>query len=161
MSSASVPRIPPAVCQVVGDAIGRYYYSHNAIDRLFALCGAPGEPPDGSCVAKSTAWLKRASDDPQTNAVAVLGGVLREFMEQESFHLGGEWWEKAKADVGTILRRHGMSYQAGGTVVTAAASLPAQSLESILRGRDITAIEREHQRALSSVSSDPAQRAPG
>jgi hypothetical protein len=108
-------------------------------------------------VNKSTAWLKRASDDPQSNAVEVLGGVLREFMERESFHLSGESWEKARADVVTILGRHGMSYQAGGTVFAAGASLPARSLEAILRGRDIAAIEREHQRALSSVSSDPAQ----
>jgi hypothetical protein len=116
MTSAPRPKIPPAVCQVVGNAIGRYYFNHNAIDHLFVVCGAPGEPPEGSCVNKSTAWLKRASDDPQSNALEVLGGVLRGFMERESFHLSGEWWEKARADVVTILGRHGMSYQAGGTV---------------------------------------------
>lgn len=157
MTSVPRPRIPPAVCQVVGNAIGRYYYSHNAIDRLFAVCGAPGEPPEGSCVNKSTAWLKRTSDDPQSNAREVLGCVLREFMEQESYHLSGEWWEKARTDVVTILARHGMSYQATGNVIAAGASLPARSLEAILRGRDVAAIEKEHQRALSSVSSDPAQ----
>lgn len=157
MTQTPSPRIPPAVCQVVGKAVGEYHYSHARINEVFALYGAPGEPPEGSCIAKSVAWLKRASDDPNTNALEVLGGVLREVMEEPCFRLADEYWAKRKDDVLSILARHGMSYQPGGKVLTAHGSVPARSLEAILRGRDLAALEIEHKRAEAFVATDPPQ----
>jgi hypothetical protein len=94
--------IPTAVCVVVGDEIGSHYYSHRRIESLFAQAGAPGDSPEGSCVDKSREWLRRASLDPHTDGLKVLGAVLEEFMEVEpSFQT--EVWAARKARVEKIL----------------------------------------------------------
>lgn len=153
----SAPQIPNPVAIVIGSVLGAYYFSHRAIEMLFLEKGAPGDPPEGNCGDKSTAWLKRASADPQVDALSVLGGVLEEFMEVDAYRSLGshEELEKQRRRVHDILSRHRLSYQPGGNILGAKTLAPTRSLEAILRGRDLGALDVEFQRALENVEKDP------
>ena len=69
--------IPPQVITVVGDVLGSHYYSHNRLNSLFSEAGAPGEPPEGNCVSKCQAWLKRCNEEPRMRSLRVLLGCLQ------------------------------------------------------------------------------------
>lgn len=148
--------IPTAVCLVVGDEIGSHYYSHRRIDSLFAQAGAPGDPPEGSCVDKSCEWLRRASLDTSVDGLSVLGAVLEGFMEVEP-SVQSDVWPLRKARIEKILGQNGFSYLQGGHVVPVGASVQARTLEEILRARDLPALQVEFQRALGSANQDPPQ----
>lgn len=129
------------------------------IDVVFTEKGAPGDPPDGNCQEKSIAWLKRASADPNIDALGVLGGVLEEFMEVDnprSLFPEGRLEEQRKR-VTDILDRHGLTYRPGGIVLGTKTAAPTRSLEAVLRSRDLTALDVEFHRALDNVEKDPAQ----
>lgn len=85
-------RIPNPVIYTVGDVIGSWYYSHTRLNTLFGENGAPGDPPEGNCVRKCQAWLKRANEDPEINAIDLLGKVLVEFMNL-GLHSNTKWQE--------------------------------------------------------------------
>ncbi|OHB79644.1 MAG: hypothetical protein A2Z25_00530 [Planctomycetes bacterium RBG_16_55_9] len=85
-------RIPNPVIYTVGDVIGSWYYSHTKLNTLFGENGAPGDPPEGNCVRKCQAWLKRVNDDPEINAIDLLGKVLVDFMSRD-LHIDPRWKE--------------------------------------------------------------------
>jgi len=152
------PRIPNPVAAVVGEVLGSYYYNHRRLDTLFMEKGAPGDPPEGNCCDKCVRWLKRASSDPTVDALALLGGVLEEFMEVDaSGYLDSpDVQQRARQRIHDILGRFGLSYHTGGRILGSSAGVPTRSLESILRSRDLGALEVEFQRAISAVETDPA-----
>ncbi|EFC9772026.1 transposase, partial [Escherichia coli] len=73
-------RLSRSLCKVVGDVIANSG-SHAALDTLFLTSGAPGNPPAGSHSTKWKDWLFLAGQDPDTDSLAVLGGVIEEFMD--------------------------------------------------------------------------------
>ena len=145
-------KIPDPVILVVGEVIGYHYYNHVRLETLFMEHGAPGDPPPGSCVVKCQEWLKRCNDDPNIDAFTILGGVLENFMEVDT---ESEEWLKGRERVNRILAQYGLSYQTGGKIFGGGVGAPSQTLEEILRKRDFAAVEKEFQRALKSVESDP------
>jgi hypothetical protein len=151
-------RIPNPVAVVVGQVLGAHYYSHRRLNNLFMEKGAPGEPPEGNCEDKCIAWLKRASGDDAIDAFSVLGGVLEEFMEADRPPLGTseKALEHSRQRVRDQLAKFGLSYHVGGRVLGAKAGAPTRSLESILRAKDLTALDTEFERALASIEADPA-----
>jgi hypothetical protein len=151
------PRFSDAVSAVVGQEIGSFYYSHAKLNALFLENGAPEDIPDGSCVNKCVTWLRRAARDQGTDPFAVLGGILREFLEG-----GGsgnlynqERTDESRARVRQILEKHGLSYIEGGQVLSAQTSAPTKSLKQVLLGRDLPAVHREFDRALEQIERDP------
>lgn len=152
------PRIPNPVAAVVGEVLGSYYYNHRRLNTLFMEKGAPGDPIEGNCCDKCVRWLKQASADSTEDALAVLGGVLEEFMEVDSVgpSASPEWQTGARQRVHDILARYGLSYRVGGRIIGSNAGTPTRSLESILRARDLGALEVEFQRAISTIETDPA-----
>jgi len=147
--------IPRAVCTVVGEVLGSHYYSHARLESLFAEAGAPGDVPEGSCVNKSVAWLKRASDDPACDGLRVLGRFIEEFMEVEPA-AQSDLWRERRARVERILAQNNLSYLPGGHVVTVGASPQARTLERLFQERDLGALEIEFRRALDGVADPPA-----
>jgi len=146
--------IPRAVSTVVGQVLGEHYFHHATLESLFMQAGAPGEVPEGSCVKKSVAWLKRASEDPACDGLRVLGHVIEEFMEVEpSFQT--ELWQERKGRVEKILAQNNLTYMPGGHVVPVGSSMQARSLEQMLKERDLPALEIEFRRALDNVVADP------
>ena len=151
-SSASTKAIPMAVCSVVGRLLGDAYYSHSRLNALFFEAGAPGDAPLGNCVTKCTSWLKRCNDDPETDALAVLGNVLVDFMEawpvpNDPDHLAD------KAAIEQKLAEYGLRYH-GGRVFSALLS-PSTGLESIIRSFDSVSLGAEFDWSLHTIESDP------
>lgn len=148
-------KIPTPVIGVVGEVLGLHYYSHNRLNALFMEHGAPGEAPPGSCVTKCTEWLKQCNGNAQVDALSVLGGVIEDFMEFEIPEHGSDNWEKGRDRVTKVLTKNGLSYLAGGRIVTSGTAPSANSLRDILRSQDMVGVMAEFQRALDTVAGDP------
>jgi hypothetical protein len=147
---------------VVGDVLGRHYYSHRVLETLFAEHGAPGEPPEGNCAEKCQRWLKRCNEDPSADPLAVLGGVLEHFMDYElTEDLATDLatmpadWVAQREQVRRALGKAGLQYQYGGRIIGPGTGGATRTLGDILRQRDLGALETEFQRALQTVQSDP------
>jgi len=154
-------KIPVAVAAAVNDVLTG---SHSTLERVFRLAGAAGEPPALSHASKWKMWLLQTNADPGVDAHVVLGRVIEEFMEVEP---SGSWprvpgehehaiaeRETERARLREILARHGLRYQQGGRIVSASSG-STQSLEAVLRERDLAALDVEFERALDNVEKDP------
>ncbi|MDP5459570.1 hypothetical protein [Alishewanella sp. SMS8] len=146
-------RLSKSLCAVVGEVLSG---SHNALEALFISSGAPGDPPPLAHHTKWKEWLFRAGTDPSTDSLAVLGGVLEEFMDLPPQQGSSEFdtWKERKARVESVLEENGLRYYrfgrvlpqgenpqtattAGGQDYTSAPSKPArveELLEIVLRG---------------------------
>ena len=147
--------IPIAVCSVVGRNLGEAYYHHASLDAIFHEAGAPGDdPPEGNCVVKCTTWLKRCNADPHTDALAVLGAVLAEFMDAWRASDDPDYLRR-KSEVEGKLAEHGLRYHQG-RVIGAWSSPSTKTLATVIRNRDLASLEEEVERASDLVESDPA-----
>jgi hypothetical protein len=147
--------IPRAVAGVVGEIIGQHIYNHRRLDILFSEAGAPGDPPAGGCIPKATDWLLRCNKDPRIDPFGVLGAVIERYMDEPP-----GFFEKANAEAGQkrlreILGKFGLSYVTGGKIIGGSVGLPVRSLSEVIGARDLGALEKEVERALSNVVSDP------
>jgi hypothetical protein len=149
--------IPNPVIAVVGEVLGRHYCEHNRLNTLFWEHGAPGDPPLGSCVTKCTVWLEYCNSEPTVDPFAVLGGVLKEFMEAKVPEWGtkANQWRSGQERVRKILAKYGLSYHPGGQILGATSGASSRSLKAILEARDLAAVEVEFQRAIETVELDP------
>lgn len=127
------------------------------MDTLFRIAGAPGEPPSGNKIDKCSSWLGLANRLTScTQPPEVLGEVLGEYMEADT--LGPEDpRHKGREHIRKILAKSGLDYTSGGGVVQGGRLAgPTRSLETMLRDRDLASVEKEFERALQNVESDPA-----
>jgi len=154
-----MPRIeiPNSVIGAVSEIVGHFYYSHSKLNSLFMEAGAPGDPPDGNCVAKCMAWLQRCNTDQSVEPLVVLGSVIQAFMDTDF----ADGWSRNddrvrdQERIRQALARNGFAYQLNGHVLRAGASPSTQTLADILRRGDLSGVDAEFRRALSSVESDP------
>jgi hypothetical protein len=130
------------------------HHTHVKIDIMFGGLGLPVDGFVGNKVLKVQELLQRANRDPAFDAVSVLGRVLEEFMDREVL-VDRERTEGARADVVRALARHGLSYRHGGTIIGATLSTPSRSLEDRIRERNLGELQKEFDRALANVESDP------
>lgn len=156
----SVRRIPNPVISVVAAVIAEHYYNHKDLNSLFIGAGAPGDAPEGNCVNKCEQWLKRCNVDPAVDAFEVLGQVLENFMELPHRSAAQDAvsaeHQRRRDRVHEILEQYGYSYQNGGTVLGAGSGPASKSLRKLLSENNLPGVEKEFQRALSAVESDPA-----
>lgn len=145
--------LPVPVCSVVGDVLGSYIYSHKALERMFYEAGAVGEVPVGNCVVKCQSWLKHLHQNTADPA-AILGKVIEEFMEVDSAYQT-EDQEAGRKSIRDILARHGLTYHKGGLILGAANALPTKSLTQVLKDRDLGEVDKEFERSLAHLRSDP------
>lgn len=109
-------RLPRAVCAVTAGVLAG---SHDTLNALFESCGAPGLPPNLPHATKWKEWLYRAGLDPNVDSLAVLGGVLEEFMDfspdegSEAF----TQWKANRERVVHVLEENGFQYFRGGRVL--------------------------------------------
>ena len=116
---SSNDQIPNAVIAVVADVLGNHLYSHTKIRVLFAGSGAPGDPPGGNCIDECDSWLKRCNNDPETDAFDVLGRVLENYMEVDTYREEGQEEHPGRLRITETLTRYGLSYSQGGKVLDA------------------------------------------
>ncbi len=148
-----LPRIPISVIATVADLLAAHHNSRSKIDTLFVRCKAPGPPPSGNMVEQMKTWLMRADEDPGLDAFALLGCVLEEFMDVITEN---QDWLNRRTTIQRALTDFGLSYGKGGRIFGGATGPQSRSLEMIVRDRDMTTVNKEIERALATVESDPA-----
>lgn len=153
-------QIPNSVIGSVASVIADHYYSHSKLDTLFMESGAPGDVPEGNCEKKCSNWLKRCNEDPKTDALEVLGAVIQEYMDQEppSSLFGGPSSTKVtegQARINAALAKNQLVYRTNGYVTKAGSTPITKTLEDYLRSGDFLSIEKEFERAIENIQSDP------
>jgi hypothetical protein len=158
-------KISMPICSVVNSILSG---SHTTLDALFISAGAPGDPPDLAHHSKWKMWLKQASDDPNTDALSMLGKLIEEFMEVEpiesestfnsifGFESETETYKKNKDRLVDILEKDGLSYRKGGIIQEIPKGFGIENLSEALKNKDFHALDVEFGRALENVSKDPA-----
>jgi hypothetical protein len=159
MPRALAKPLPAPICAIVGDVLGPRY-SHQSLERLFYDAGALGEPPLGNRVVKCQSWLKRMHDEVP-NPAGVLGKVIEDFMEVDGPHaysvmsVVDEKQAAGRKAIVEVLARFGLSYRTGGLILGAETALPTKSLTDVLKARDLGEVDKEFERSLAHVESDP------
>jgi hypothetical protein len=153
-------KIPNAVIGAVASVIAGHYYSHSKLDTLFMESDAPGDVPEGNCEKKCSNWLKRCNDDPSVDALEVLGAVLQEYMDQEppSPLFGGSFSSKiteGQTRIANALSKNKLVYRTNGYVTKAGSTPITKTLEDYLKSGDFSSIEKEFERAVEHIQSDP------
>ena len=133
--------------------LGSFIYNHRALEALFYEAGGVGEVPEGNCVTKCQAWLKRMHIEVP-EPTAVLGKVLEEFMEV-NHPLRQEEQDTGQKRIHDVLARFGLAYRRSGRILGAATALPTESLHQVLKDRDLAGVDLEFERALANVDEDP------
>jgi hypothetical protein len=156
MELAEMPRttIPNPIIAEVSEALSNHH-THTELDVLFQRSGAPGGPPIGNKTNKCSVWLRRTNEDVSADPMAVLGGVLEQFMEIEPTDINRDFLEPRKDRINRSMAKHGLSYQQGGRILGATTATPTRTLEAMIRERDLPGIETEFRRALNTVDTDP------
>lgn len=145
-------QIPNAVIGAVSTVLGGFYYSHTPLNGLFMEGGAPGDVPEGNCETKCRRWFQRCNEDPNVDAMAILGQVIQRFMDDDRpIPKLVEGQDRIKA----ALARNQLAYHMNG-IITLAGSAPAsKALADFIKAGDFASIEAEFGRAIAHVQSDP------
>jgi len=125
-------KIPRAICLVVGEVLSKRG-SHDSLNRLFELSGAPGQPTDEAHHSKWKNWLFAAGIDPNVDSLAVLGNVIEEFMDVAPNEFGEEYpkWEADRKRVISVLEEYEFRYFRGGRVLPNGIKLDEASNKNI------------------------------
>lgn len=151
-------KIPALVIDVVANEVSSSE-THDSLESLFRAAGAPGDPPQTNKRVKALEWLRRANRVESVEPLRVLGEVLEAYMEADPdpFTAEGEWCLDRQERLRQALSSSGLEYVRGGFVVPVSAGLSSRSLEPLIRGKRITALEEEFDRALRSVETSPRE----
>jgi hypothetical protein len=153
--------IPNSVIGAVSSVIAADYYSHSKLNALFLEAGAPGEVPEGNCEKKCTLWLKRCNQEPDIDAIQVLGQVIQNFMDREppsSLFSNAQLETTLKEGQDRIissLAKNNLTYKSNGYVIKSGSTVASKTLEDYLKNGDFSSIEAEFDRALQNINTDP------
>ncbi len=146
--------IPNSVVDIVASVIATHYKSHKILNELFNDNGAPGDVPPGNCETKCKKWLKRCNEDPNIDALAVLGRVIQNFMDKEPSELQPEI-VAGQRRIQDSLSKNQLTYHVNGFVTFANASLADKTLANYLHAGDLASVEAEFARSLAQLDHDP------
>lgn len=153
--------IPNSVIGSVSSVIAADYYSHSKLNALFMESGAPGDVPEGNCEKKCTNWLMRCNQDPDIDAMQILGLVIQNFMDRESPSslLANAQVEatlqEGRDRITSSLARNNLTYKPNGYVIKSGSTVASKTLEDYLKNGDFASIEVEFDRALKNINTDP------
>jgi hypothetical protein len=153
-------KIPNSVIGAVASVIADHYYSHSKLDMLFMESGAPEDAPEGNCEKKCSNWLARCNDDPETDAMEVLGAVLQKYMDQEPPASLFDRPVSTKVSLGqarinAVLAKNQLAYRTNGCVTKAGVTPITKTLLDYLKSGDFSSIETEFERAIEHIQNDP------
>jgi hypothetical protein len=161
------------VIDYVADLLDRHY-DHHGVYLLFMEAGAPDiDTPTLVVAMRCRTWLDAANEDPGCEPLAVLGKVLRHFLESPlpSQHplamydgphdthaeIDDARFRREREELVAHLRRHALQYHRGGAITTVSLGTPSRSLEQALRERNLPQVDLEFRRALEAADADPAE----
>lgn len=152
--------IPSSVIGAVASVIAAYYYSHSTLNTLFMEAGAPGNPPEGNCEKKCTSWLQRCNDNPSIDAISVLGKIIQGYMDSKptpSVFGGADHNPIAEGQkrITSALGENNLSYRLNGVITLSGSNQITKTLVDFFKSGDFSSIEREFERAVKNISSDP------
>ncbi len=152
--------IPNSVIGAVASVIADHYYSHSTLETLFMESGAPGDVPEGNCEKKCSNWLKRCNDNPSTLAHEVLGSVIQDYMDKDLspslFGSGNnDKISEGQKRIANSLAKNNLSYRTNGYITIAGSNPITKTLEDFFKTGDFSSIEKEFERAVKNISSDP------
>lgn len=146
--------IPAHVISVVSDIVA-VSETHASLDSLFMYAGAPGDPPSGSKPVKAQEWLRQVNRDEGVEPLKVLGRLIEGYMEADlEDPIRGESHRERREKIERALARAELQYVRGGRVVGALGTA-SRTLEELIGGRDLAAIDEEFARALRNVEGNP------
>lgn len=156
--------IPAPLISVLADNLP-HHETHEGIDSLFSLAGAPGDPPEGSKAIKTKAWLRRINNE-SSSPLKILGKLIESYIELPELeeykgrkifgtHITSPEGE-FKTKIESALAQANLTYVSGG-LVTDGHSTTSLALRKLIENRDLPAIEAEFDRALSNVESEPRE----
>ncbi|WP_287236079.1 abortive infection family protein [Mesorhizobium sp.] len=148
----TMQEIPNSVIGAASQVIGAYYYSHSRLNGLFMESGAPGDEPLGNCETKCAHWLRRCNEDPDTDALAVLGQVIQWFMDTDE---PNEERRAGQERIRAALAKNQLAYHMNGFITLAGSTPASKTLADFFKAGDFASIEAEFGRAVSNVQSDP------
>ncbi|TWU63804.1 hypothetical protein AYI74_17055 [Shewanella algae] len=151
--------IPNSVIGAVASVIASHYYSHSKIETLFMESGAPGDAPEGNCEKKCSEWLKRCNNDPEVDALEVLGKIIQEYMDQEPpssyFDASPSKIAEGQERIKAALAQNQLSYRLNGYITQAGSTPISKTLEDYLKSGNFSSIEKEFERAVEHIQTDP------
>jgi len=153
-------KIPNSVIGAVASVIADFYYSHSKLNSLFMESGAPGDIPEGNCESKCSKWLKRCNETPAIDALAVLGAVIQEYMDREDIpsifgRSSTSSLISGQARIKNALAKNQLTYHTNGFITKSGSTPISKTLEDYLKSGDFSSIEREFERAVSNIHTDP------
>lgn len=152
-------KIPNSVIGAVASVIAAHYYSHSKLETLFMESGAPGDVPLGNCETKCSEWLKRCNQDQTVNAIEVLGKVIQNYMDQtplpSMFDDGPSPMESGQRRINAALAQHQLQYRINGYITQAGSTPISKTLEDFLKSGDFSSIQKEFERAVEHIQTDP------
>ena len=157
--SIQIPR--PIISEIA--SIFDEIYRHTEINSVFLSADAPGDAPDRNKQDKTTEWLLRCNGDG-IDSLKILGKVIEEYMERNveidpnPFAPSDSYAVRFLArrnKFNDILGKYGLKYIQGGIVCQVGVASASQSLEQMLKAKNIPAIEIEFKRALDEIENDP------
>lgn len=159
----SKKQIPGPIIALLSDYLGTGE-THASLDNLFLYAEAPGDPPEGSKIVKTQAWLRRVNKESDY-PLKVLGKLIENYMESAFEEQEYNWFSGAdqtsaakefQEKLKSILAKYGLQYHVGGHL-TDGGSAPSKTLSEVIHGRDIPALEAEFNRALSNIAASPRE----
>lgn len=152
-----VKTIPAPVIVVLSEVLPETE-THAGLNRLFMHAGAPGDPPVGvNKQVKVQEWLRQTNKDASVNALEVLGRLIEPVIEADcDAPTIGEFRRECKQKVEAALARCELHYVTGG-VIAGALGPASKTLDDLIRGRNMDAIEQEFTRALRNVEVHPRE----
>ena len=152
-----INNIPNSVIGTVSSVLAAYYYSHSTLNSIFMESGAPGDVPVGNCETKCSHWLKRCNDDPSVKSLDVLGAVLQKFMDKEpdSFGYNDDALTRGQERIKSALSKNQLEYRTNGYIVLTGSNPTSKTLEDYLKSGDFSSVEKEFERALEHINTDP------
>lgn len=159
-------RIPAPIIAHLADALSSFE-THASLDNLFFYADAPGDPPEGSKLVKSQAWLQAISKQHE-DPMSIVGKLVEGYMDDPDHALDASDVPRFSAPayvaekrkfcrkLESLLARSGYQYRPGG-LITCGGAAPSKSLEQLIRGRDLPAIHHEFDRAIEHVVKEPRE----
>ena len=147
-----MPEIPLAVISVVSTALASRY-THAELGQIMEAAGIVlDQLPIGNKQVKARAWLNH-TNKTMPDPLATLGKVINELMEV-SFQTG-EATDPGSARVAAALGNYGLSYMRGGYIAVSGAKAVSNTLQDIIKARDLPGLEIEFERIYDNLESDP------